>query len=576
MKELTSRLLASVVIAFSTFAFIFSVAWAAPITPISGGGTQTSTLPGIGSVAGSNGTTFCYVPSSTTGYILEQSSTAPCGLAWIQNTGGGSSGISINGVSSTVYTLNSSTYLGITASGTAFTFTNLGITTTAGNWAGTWQGNNSTTFYLASNPSNFTTTTIQAVLNALSAAGCLTYSTSTGAFTATCVPYTGATGAVNLGSNNFSAAIGNFSGNLNSSGTLFVNPPNGANEQAQYLFNGSTTYFFVLNTGGAGYNPLTPGQANGLFYNANNTVGSAAAKFIIAPWSNVSGGIVLNNLGYLGVEQNIPQFPLDVNGVSHLGGNVDIATSTSLATVTVAGSVYVSQTSTLAATTATDFTDSGVGAGLVLSSSTGHFSAYVGSTCTNQGVSGISATGTVTCTTFATSTNPGTVTTSTPFAANYLTQAASGSSITNSALYAPTASDTSIGTTTDLGLLGIVNASGTSAFTVASTTNNANALTVAGHMGYATSSVSVSSCGTGSPTIKGSDNAGAIVTGSSASSCTVTFAKAWVNPPVCVVSDSNTTAVTDVSSISTSSVTFSMASALSTVNIYYLCEGNPQ
>lgn len=135
--------------------------------------------------------------------------------------------------------------------------------------------------------------------------------------------------------------------------------------------------------------------------------------------------------------------------------------------------------------------------------------------------------------------------------------------------------DTSIGSSTDNGLFSVVNASNTAALQVASTTNNSNALTVAGHMGFATSSVSVSSCGTGSPTIKGSDNAGAIVTGSSASSCTLNFAKNWVNNPVCVESDSNTTAVTDVSAITTSSVTFSMASALSAVNIYYICMGSP-
>jgi hypothetical protein len=80
----------------------------------------------------------------------------------------------------------------------------------------------STTYYLATNPSGFTTTTVQAALNALSAAGCLTYSTSTGQFTATClststaattyVPYTGAGGNVNLGANSITATNGGFSG----------------------------------------------------------------------------------------------------------------------------------------------------------------------------------------------------------------------------------------------------------------------------------------------------------------------------------------------------------------------------
>ena len=86
-----------------------------------------------------------------TGYYLETNGATS---TWAAVSGGGGS-ITINGVSSTVFSLNSSTYLGITASGTAFTFTNLGVTSTAGNWAGTWQSVNSSTFYLASNPSGY-------------------------------------------------------------------------------------------------------------------------------------------------------------------------------------------------------------------------------------------------------------------------------------------------------------------------------------------------------------------------------------------------------------------------------------
>lgn len=96
------------------------------------------------------------------------------------------------------------------------------------------------------------------------------------------------------------------------------------------------------------------------------------------------------------------------------------------------------------------------------------------------------------------------------------------------------------------------------------------------NVGFATSGVSVSACGTGSPTITGSNNVGALVTGTSASSCKVTFAAPTFNTaPVCVVSDSNTSAVTDVSAVSSSSVTFSLASALSAVSMYYQCYGNP-
>lgn len=154
---------------------------------------------------------------------------------------------------------------------------------------------------------------------------------------------------------------------------------------------------------------------------------------------------------------------------------------------------------------------------------------------------------------------------------------ASGNSITPTlGITVQTNGDVSVATSTDLGLFSVTNASNTNVFQAASTTNNSNSLTIAGHTGFATSSVSVTSCGTGSPTVLGSDETGAIVTGTSASSCTLNFAKNYVNPPVCVVSDSNTTAVTDVSSVSSSSVTFSLASALSAVNMYYVCFGNPQ
>ena len=80
------------------------------------------------------------------------------------------------------------------------------------------------------------------------------------------------------------------------------------------------------------------------------------------------------------------------------------------------GTLGVIGISTLATTTVTDFTNAAVKNALVLDNGSGHETAYGGSSCTNQGVSGISATGTVTCTTFATSTSGSTSVTSTQFA----------------------------------------------------------------------------------------------------------------------------------------------------------------
>lgn len=81
----------------------------------------------------------------------------------------------------------------------------------------------------------------------------------------------------------------------------------------------------------------------------------------------------------------------------------------------------------------------------------------------------------------------------------------------------------------------------------------------------------ISSCGTGSPAMgtNANDAVGSFLTGTSASGCTITFAHAYSSTPVVVISDSNTTAVIDVASISTTAFSVSMASALSAVTVYY-------
>lgn len=82
----------------------------------------------------------------------------------------------------------------------------------------------------------------------------------------------------------------------------------------------------------------------------------------------------------------------------------------------------------------------------------------------------------------------------------------------------------------------------------------------------------ISSCGSGSPAMgtNANDDTGTFVTGTSASSCTITFGRAYATTPVVVVSDSNTTAVVDISAVSTTAFTVSMASALSAVTVYYI------
>lgn len=80
-------------------------------------------------------------------------------------------------------------------------------------------------------------------------------------------------------------------------------------------------------------------------------------------------------------------------------------------------------------------------------------------------------------------------------------------------------------------------------------------------------------CGTGCASITaGSTNVrGSMVSSSSVSSVALNFSGTLGYTPVCTISDSNTSAVADISSISTSALTVSMASALSAVTIYYIC-----
>lgn len=99
------------------------------------------------------------------------------------------------------------------------------------------------------------------------------------------------------------------------------------------------------------------------------------------------------------------------------------------------------------------------------------------------------------------------------------------------------------------------------------------ALAVGGHIITGGGLTTLSACGT-VPSVAGNDIAGVITTGSgTVTSCSMTFANAYPNPPVCVLSDSSTSITPDVSAVSTSSVTFSFSSTLTSGKIYYHCLG---
>lgn len=80
-------------------------------------------------------------------------------------------------------------------------------------------------------------------------------------------------------------------------------------------------------------------------------------------------------------------------------------------------------------------------------------------------------------------------------------------------------------------------------------------------------------CGTGcaSITAGSTDLRGSMVSNSSVSSVTLNFSATLASAPFCTISDSNTSATADISSISTSALTVGLASALTSVTIYWNC-----
>lgn len=89
----------------------------------------------------------------------------------------------------------------------------------------------------------------------------------------------------------------------------------------------------------------------------------------------------------------------------------------------------------------------------------------------------------------------------------------------------------------------------------------------------ATGSGGTPTCGAGcaSITAGSTDLRGSMVSGSSVSAITLNFSATLASAPFCTISDSNTSAVADISSITTSTLTVSLASALTSVTIYWNC-----
>jgi hypothetical protein len=104
--------------------------------------------------------------------------------------------------------------------------------------------------------------------------------------------------------------------------------------------------------------------------------------------------------------------------------------------------------------------------------------------------------------------------------------------------------------------------------------NSRMIMTSNGHIGFATSTPTVSSCGTNA-TSTGSDNGGIITIGTGGiTACTLTFAIPWTVLPVPSANDSSSTDAVQISALSTSTVTFSFPLSITAGSIYYRFQGN--
>lgn len=94
-----------------------------------------------------------------------------------------------------------------------------------------------------------------------------------------------------------------------------------------------------------------------------------------------------------------------------------------------------------------------------------------------------------------------------------------------------------------------------------------------GHVISSGTTPTLSSCGNGGPSVVGTDTAGKITTGTaSPASCTLTFAKTYVNAPSCVVADDSSVAAVEVVT-TTSTMVLTVTTGASSAVYSYICVG---
>lgn len=103
--------------------------------------------------------------------------------------------------------------------------------------------------------------------------------------------------------------------------------------------------------------------------------------------------------------------------------------------------------------------------------------------------------------------------------------------------------------------------------------NFTNLFAGAQHLNTSGASPTLSSCGSGTPTITGTDTAGVVTLGTSATACTITFATAYSSAPACNVTWQSNLASMSYT-LSKTAITLGQTSTSGNL-INYECFGNP-
>lgn len=319
----------------------------------------------------------------------------------------------------------------------------------------------------------------------------------------------------------------------------------------------------------------TPTSAN-LANAVTNETGSGALVFAMSP------ALVTPDIGTpsAGVLTNATGLPIS-SGVSGLGTGV----ATWMATPSSANlaSALTDETGTSKAVFSANPTFDGNGAASV---SNGIFVGTLftgGSGTTTFPYLFIQATGTTAATTYNTAGTYFGVNAVSGFTGNFLDFHTSGGvtlfRVDSSGIMRSTGIVNTTGVLTSNAGTVSLNVSSNSAVNIGTGTTNQNVtiggdsndINIGSHLAFTGGSPGTpTTCGTGSPSVIGTDNKGAITSGTAATACTLPFNRTFTTTPVCVCSSNSSAVACSVTALSATSVTFGLSAALSGT-IYYIC-----